>query len=63
MKRCTPVPEIDLGYRAQPETVQITVEQLRHLLEVLIAGDVLTAKEWLIAAIKKAGDEIRERQK
>lgn len=29
----------------EPETVQITVEQLRHLLEVLIAGDVLTAKE------------------
>lgn len=35
------------------DRVGVTIEQLQHLLEVLIAGDVNTAKMWLMAAINQ----------
>jgi hypothetical protein len=51
-----------LDQQPQPQKVEITIEQLQSLLEVLIAGDVNTAKMWLMAAIRQAKQDVRKKK-
>lgn len=44
------------------DLVEIRLSQLRELLEVLCAGQVDLAKAWLMAAIRKGKEELRERK-
>jgi hypothetical protein len=44
------------------QKVGVTIEQLQHLLEVVCANDVRTAKEWLVNAIHQGKKDLRERK-
>jgi hypothetical protein len=44
------------------DRVEVTIEQLRDLLEVLVAGNVDDAKRWLVAAIYQGKKDLRERK-
>lgn len=49
-----------IAHKPDEQRIETTVEQLRHLLECLIANDVETAKMWLMAAIQQAKRDLRD---
>jgi hypothetical protein len=51
-----------IAHKPDDDKVEVTIEQLQALLEVLIAGDINTAKMWLMAAIHQGEKDLRERK-